>query len=150
MEAPGQLPIQDLPARPWAEPRSRFTLLFERLAIDVLQEATVRGATRILRYSWDEAWHLIERAVKRGLQAKAKPVPARLGVDEKAISKGARYITPVCDLDASTIEYVPRRFAFSTALADSLCTSRPMQTRTPYPRSHPRSSLGWCRTRLDV
>ena len=57
---------------PWAEPRSRFTLLFERLAIDVLQEATVRGATRILRISWDEAWHLIERAVKRGLQAKDK------------------------------------------------------------------------------
>jgi len=24
---------------PWAEPRSRFTLLFERLAIDVLKEA---------------------------------------------------------------------------------------------------------------
>lgn len=91
---------------PRAEPRSRFTLLFERLAIDVLQEATVRGATRILRISWDEAWHLIERAVKRGLQAKDKGVPARLGVDEKAISKGARYITLVCDLDASTIEYV--------------------------------------------
>ena len=91
---------------PWAEARSRFTLLFERLAIDVLQEATVRGATRILRISWDEAWHLIERAVKRGLQAKDKRVPARLGVDEKAISKWARYITLVCDLDTSTIEYV--------------------------------------------
>lgn len=91
---------------PWAEAHSRFTLLFERLAIDVLKEATVRGATRILRISWDEAWHLIERAVKRGLQAKDKCVPARLGVDEKAISKGARYITLVCNLDAATIEYV--------------------------------------------
>jgi len=91
---------------PWAEARSRFTLLFERLAIDVLQEATVRGATRILRISWDEAWHLIERAVKRGLQAKDKRVPARLGVEEKAISKWARFITLVCDLEASTIEYV--------------------------------------------
>ena len=67
---------------PWAEARSRFTLLFERLAIDVLQEATVRGATRILRISWDEAWHLMQRAVKRGLQAKDKRVPARLGEDE--------------------------------------------------------------------
>ena len=91
---------------PWAEARSRFTLLFERLAIDVLKEATVRGATRILRISWDEAWHLMQRAVKRGLQAKDQSVPARLGVDEKALSKGARYITLVCNLDAATIEYV--------------------------------------------
>ncbi len=91
---------------PWAEARSRFTLLFERLAIDVLKETTVRGATRILRISWDEAWHLIERAVERGLRAKDKRVPGPLGVDEKAISKWARYITLVCDLDAATIEYV--------------------------------------------
>ena len=27
-------------------------------------------------------------------------------MDEKALSKGARYITLVCDLDAATIEYV--------------------------------------------
>ena len=78
----------------------------ERLAIDVLQEATVRGATRILRISWDEAWHLMQRALKRGLRAKDKRVPARLGVDEKVISKWARYITLVCDLDAATVEYV--------------------------------------------
>lgn len=64
---------------PRAEARSRFTLLFERLAIDVLQEATVRGATRILRISWDEAWHLIARAVEPGLRAKDKRVPGRLG-----------------------------------------------------------------------
>jgi hypothetical protein len=28
--------------------------LFERLAIDVLQETDIQGATRILRTSWDE------------------------------------------------------------------------------------------------
>ena len=90
---------------PWAEPHSRFTLLFERLVIDVLKEATVLGATRILRISWDEAWQLMERAVKRGLRAKPKRVPARLGVDEKAISKWARDVTLVCDLDSSSVEY---------------------------------------------
>ena len=41
---------------PWAEAHARFTLLFERLAIDVLKECDIRGATRILRISWDEAW----------------------------------------------------------------------------------------------
>jgi hypothetical protein len=30
---------------PWAEPMSRFTVVFERLAIDVLKECGVEGAT---------------------------------------------------------------------------------------------------------
>src|SRR5438034_383986 len=51
---------------PWAEERARFTTLFERLAIDVLLETDILGATRILRISWDEAWHIQERAVARG------------------------------------------------------------------------------------
>jgi transposase len=36
---------------PWAEPNSRYTIMFERLALDVLQECTVAGATRILKMS---------------------------------------------------------------------------------------------------
>jgi Helix-turn-helix domain of transposase family ISL3 len=40
---------------PWAEPRSRFTLLFERFAIDVLLETEVPGAAGVLDISWDEA-----------------------------------------------------------------------------------------------
>jgi hypothetical protein len=31
---------------------------------------------------------------------------ARLGVDEKAASKGHRYVTLVFDLDRSTVEYI--------------------------------------------
>jgi len=52
---------------PWAEPMSRFTTLFERLAVDVLKECDVSGTSRLLRTSWDETWHLMERAVARGL-----------------------------------------------------------------------------------
>jgi transposase len=39
---------------PWAEPMSRFTILFERLAVDVLKECDVSGASGLLRTSWDE------------------------------------------------------------------------------------------------
>ena len=91
---------------PWAEAHARFTLLFERLAIDVLKECDIRGATRILRISWDEAWHLMERAVARGQRAKGPRVPRRLGVDEKAAAKGHRYLTLVCDLTHATVEYI--------------------------------------------
>jgi transposase len=91
---------------PWAEPHSRFTTLFERLAIDVLQETDVMGATRILRISWDEAWHLMERAVERGRRRKRRGVIPLLGVDEKAAAKGHKYITLVCDLGESSVEYI--------------------------------------------
>ncbi len=61
---------------PWAEPHSRFTTLFERLAIDVLAACDVANAAKLLRISWDEAWHLMDRAVTRGLAAKPLTAPA--------------------------------------------------------------------------
>jgi transposase len=92
---------------PWAEPRSRFTVLMERLVIDViLQCSTLTGACRILRISWDEAWGVMARAVARG-QARKTARPYRyLGVDEKAFRKRYRFHTVVCDLERSTVEYV--------------------------------------------
>jgi len=91
---------------PWAEPMSRFTLLFERLAIDVLAACDVRSAAGLLRISWDEAWALMGRAVARGLAAKPPTVPAHLGVDEKSVGRGQDYLTVVSDLDAGTVEYL--------------------------------------------
>jgi transposase len=91
---------------PWAEPHSRFTALFERLAIDVLAECDISGACEILRISWDEAWHLLERAVARGQARKARRVPRLMGVDEKAARKGHNYVTLVCDLERATVEYI--------------------------------------------
>lgn len=94
-------------AIPWAEARSRFTILMERFVIDVLQQcATVLGACRLLRLSWDEVWGVMQRAVRRGLARKRqRPLPV-IGVDEKAFKKGHKYMTVVCDLENATVEYV--------------------------------------------
>jgi len=91
---------------PWAAPRSRFTLLFERLAIDVLSQCDVTRATKILRISWDEGWGIMERAVKRGRHRKAPKVVRQIGIDEKAAAKGHTYLTLVCDLDEGTVEHI--------------------------------------------
>jgi transposase len=91
---------------PWAGPMSRFTILFERLAVDVLAECDVAGASRLLRTSWDETWHLMERAVARGLAVKEPGAPANIGVDEKSAGRGQDYITVVSDLDKGTVDYI--------------------------------------------
>ena len=92
---------------PWAEARSRFTMLRERLIIDLIQQcSTVIGACRIARITWDEAWGVMSRGVARGRARKvAQPIPY-IGVDEKAFRKGHRYHTIVCDLERSTVEFV--------------------------------------------
>ena len=74
---------------PWAEAGSRFTNLFEALAINVLLAANIKRAAQLLRISWDQAQHLMERAVVRGRAAKGNTLPRQIGVDEKAIAKPA-------------------------------------------------------------
>jgi transposase len=91
---------------PWAEGHGRFTSLFERLAIDVLMEASVSGAMRILRISWDEAWHIQVRAVARGRERKKREPVRHMGVDEKSLAKGQDYMTLVYDLEKACVEYV--------------------------------------------
>jgi transposase len=90
----------------WAEEHSRFTALFERLAIMVLKEANVEGAGKILRISWDEAWQIMGRAVERGRKRKKRRVVKKMGVDEKSLGKGHNYLTLVYDLEAATVEHI--------------------------------------------
>ena len=96
-------------AVPWAEPRARFTRLFERLAIDVLLECSILGACELLGISWAEADGIKQRAVVRGLARKPVSAPARLCVDEKSAGHGQNYLTIVASVEAgrsATVEYV--------------------------------------------
>ena len=86
---------------PWAGDRSRFTLLFERFAIDVLLATTnVTRAMGILRISWDQMQLIEERAVMRGMARRTKTDELRhVGIDEKSFLKGHRYASLAVDLD---------------------------------------------------
>lgn len=102
---------------PWAEVRSRFTMMFERFAIEVLQATqTVKGAMDILRISWDQAWHILTRAVKRGWDRKERKLMPRLGIDEKAFAKGQSYMTLLFDLDRSTVEAIAEGSSTESAI----------------------------------
>ena len=91
---------------PWAEAGSRFTLLFERLAIDWLGAASQQAVGELLHLSWDEIHRIMERAVERGLARREAEAITYLGIDEKAFRKGHRYVTLVNDLEGGRVLYV--------------------------------------------
>lgn len=94
---------------PWAEKNSRFTALFERLAIEVLLGCQTQSKAReLLGVSWDEVHLIMEKAVDRGLQRRSEAGITRVGVDEKSFLKGHRYATILSDLDNARVLDVAR------------------------------------------
>lgn len=85
---------------PWAESNSRFTLLFERFAIDLLLSASVKATSKILRVSWDEASGIKRRAVQRGLARNELKEQSyeHLCIDEKSYGRGHKYLTFVATI----------------------------------------------------
>ena len=91
---------------PWAEPHSRFTALFERLAIDWLKAASQQAVADQMGLTWDEVHGIMERAVRRGLARRKAEMIGYLGVDEKSFRKGHKYVTLVNDLARGRVLYV--------------------------------------------
>jgi transposase len=91
---------------PWALPGSRFTLLFEGLAIAWLREASQRAVATRLGLTWNEVHGIMQRAVRRGLERRAAEPLRHLGVDEKSFRKRHRYATLVNDLERGRVLYV--------------------------------------------
>jgi transposase len=89
---------------PWAVPQGRFTLLFERFAVDVLlASASVSQACELLGIGWDTAHEMMRRAVERGLTRRQLEGLKYLGMDEKSFRRGQSYITLLTDLAASRV-----------------------------------------------
>ena len=89
---------------PWAAPQGRFTLLFERFAVEVLlASASISQACELLGISWDTAQEIMRRAVERGLERRQLEELKHLGMDEKSFKRGQSYITLLTDLEESRV-----------------------------------------------
>jgi transposase len=89
---------------PWAAPQGRFTLLFERFAVEVLlASASVSQACALLGIGWDTAQEIMRRAVQRGLERRQLERLKYLGMDEKSFRRGQSYITLLTDLEESRV-----------------------------------------------
>jgi transposase len=89
---------------PWAAPQGRCTLLFERLAVEVLlASGSVSQACELLGIGWDTAQEIMRRAVERGLERRQLEGLKHLGMDEKSFQRGQSYITLLTDLEQSRV-----------------------------------------------
>jgi transposase len=91
-------------AVPWAGKHSRFTLLFEAFAIEVLKSsASISSACLLLKLDWSAADRIMSRAVDRGLARRGDEAVDKLGIDEKSFRSGHRYVSTLNDLTAGRV-----------------------------------------------
>jgi len=98
---------------PWGETKSRWTLLFETFAIEVLtQVPAIAKAARLLGLSWDETFAIKKRGVQRGLERRSLEDIQYLGIDEKSFTKKVPFITVLNDLHGErVIDVAPTKSA---------------------------------------
>jgi transposase len=98
-------------AVPWADKHSRFTLLFESFASEVIQACSnVKSAAALLGINWKSAHTIMERAVNRGMAARDVASIRYVGIDEKSFGKGHDYVSVMTDIENSRVlEVEPER-----------------------------------------
>ena len=86
-------------AVPWAGKHSRFTLMFEAFAIEVLLACgNVKSAAGLLAVDWNSLQRMMERAVERGLACRELESLQYVGIDEKSFRRGHSYVSILTDL----------------------------------------------------
>ncbi|MEQ1902510.1 MAG: transposase, partial [Devosia sp.] len=110
---------------PWAEPGSRFTALFEALAIVWLKQASIEAVAKRLRLSWGESASSQACAVERVLARRVLVAPKYVSVDKTSLQRRHEYVTVVSDLEKPQVLHVADDRA--QASQDELWTGLPRE-----------------------
>ena len=104
---------------PWANKHSRFTLMFEAFAIDVIKSCrSQKDAATLLNINWHQVHNIMKTAVETGLERRNSEEIPWLGMDEKSFRKGHKYISLLNDIEnGKVIEVAEGR---TSAVADKL------------------------------
>jgi transposase len=92
---------------PWARPGSGFTLLFEALALALIErEMPVNRVAELLRVNPQRIWTVFNPWVGQARQADDPAGITKLGIDETSTRKGHHYVTLGVDLDEGRVIHV--------------------------------------------
>lgn len=84
---------------PWAREGSRFTLLFEQVAMMLVREMPVLAAARIIGITDQRLWRIVEHYVGKAVQRLDLTRLKAISLDETAAKRGQTYVTVFIDLD---------------------------------------------------
>ena len=85
---------------PWSRPGSGFTLLFEALALALIErEMPVNRVAEVLKVNPQRIWTVFNYWINKAKAADDPSTLTRLGVDETSTKKGHHYITLGVDLE---------------------------------------------------
>jgi len=91
-------------SKPWTTGHTRFTLLFEAFAVEVLEQcSSISSACKLLRINWHTANEIMQRAVQRGMSRRKDVQIPYVGIDEKSFGKGHDYVVTINDLLAGRV-----------------------------------------------
>ena len=88
---------------PWARFRSRYTLLFEAYAMELVEVLTVEEARKFLRISHTSLTNIVQHYVWKKVDADNLSGVKKLNFDETSFKRGQSYVTVACDADARRV-----------------------------------------------
>lgn len=88
---------------PWAESGSRFTSMFEAVAISWLGAASIKAVAEMMHLTWDQVDGIMDRAVRRGLARRKREPIKELCIDETSYQKHHEYVTILTDRDRNVV-----------------------------------------------
>jgi len=91
------------PPLPFARPKKRFTISFERYVIELMRFATIEHAAKFLGVSWGLVKDVHKDYLMREYQEPDLKSIRDLGVDEISIRKGHEYMTNFINLETGEI-----------------------------------------------
>jgi transposase len=84
---------------PWARPGSRFTLLFEQVALVLAREMPVLAAACFIGITDKRLWRIVEHYVRQAVAGLDLRGLRAVGLDETASKRGHNYVTVFIDMD---------------------------------------------------
>jgi transposase len=91
---------------PWAEPWARVTTALSNAVAVLARDLSWQGTARHYGLNWKTVATIVKRAVRYGLENRARPPVHVIGIDEVSRRKGQVYVTVVYDLERRVLLWV--------------------------------------------
>jgi transposase len=90
----------------FAEPRRTYTKSFERYALELSRNMTIKAVAEHLNVSWDVVKDIQKRYLHKRFDKPKLRHLKQIAIDEISVGKGHRYVTIVMDLKSGAIVHV--------------------------------------------